>query len=268
MTGQKLDNVDLDEIDSQEESLALRNERICKGELELCPSEFLSDNPVRPLLYTDPHGNEYEYYLQPMVKSVVFILLLELCERFTYYCLQPEYPRYLTSPTFGKLAVSESSATIQVMSSLMYVWPIIMAALADSLTGQFWTAVFCGALYLGALVFFTTQGVPSMFFSQSIPIYFFAWFPMACGGIKALIGTIGANQFHPVIQAAAVSSFYLKFYILVNIGSLTSTIVNIYANYIGVQMWKAFIIPACTFLLGMIIFIAFRGRYVMTKPRR
>jgi hypothetical protein len=47
--------------------------------------EFLSGNPIRPLLSRDVDGNEYYHYLRPMLNAAAFIMLVEGLERFCFF---------------------------------------------------------------------------------------------------------------------------------------------------------------------------------------
>mmetsp|Transcript_29797 Transcript_29797/g.60683 ORF Transcript_29797/g.60683 Transcript_29797/m.60683 type:complete len:142 (-) Transcript_29797:100-525(-) len=60
------------------------------------PQDFLSLDPERPLLHIDEKGNEYKYFLQPMKMSVIFILFVEMLERFSFYGINYTTTAYLT----------------------------------------------------------------------------------------------------------------------------------------------------------------------------
>ena len=60
------------------------------------PEDFLSNDPRRPLLHVDEQGNEYKYFLNPMKMSVIFILLVEMMERFSFYGINYTTTAYLT----------------------------------------------------------------------------------------------------------------------------------------------------------------------------
>ena len=84
-------------------------------QLRYLPSEFLSSSRddatdgsgavhdasttnenFRPLLHVDANGNEYTYYLRPMTTSVMYILLIEIMERFCFYGINYTTTAYLT----------------------------------------------------------------------------------------------------------------------------------------------------------------------------
>jgi POT family proton-dependent oligopeptide transporter len=64
--------------------------------LQHLTADFLSNDDDRPLLHVDGLGNEYTYYLNPMRRSVLFILLVEMLERFSFYGINYTTTAYLT----------------------------------------------------------------------------------------------------------------------------------------------------------------------------
>jgi len=262
-TGNKMSEIRKVEIDSEQDVPNQPNLDEGEGAIDEC---FLSGDPDKPYVYVDSKGNAYHYYKNPLFKSVVFILGLELLERFSYYILQPEHNRYLTNPVFAGMSVTDASATIKLMSSLGYMWPILSAALCDLKLGLFNGILLFALIYAGALAFFTVSGSPDLYQSWMTPLFYYFWFPLGFGGIKSLISVMGANQYHPVIHANQISSFYVRFYVAINVGAFASTAVNIYATTVGDEMWKPFIIPACTFVVGIVVFLVANGRYVKRKP--
>lgn len=59
---------------------------ICQSrQLDVVPKECLSGDQERPLMHVDVSGHKSLYSLQPMKYSVMFILIVELLERFSFY---------------------------------------------------------------------------------------------------------------------------------------------------------------------------------------
>jgi POT family proton-dependent oligopeptide transporter len=65
-------------------------------QLALLPEECLSGNKLRPLRHVTEDGQVYHYALQPMFYSVIFILLVELLERFSFYGVNYTQTSFLT----------------------------------------------------------------------------------------------------------------------------------------------------------------------------
>ena len=56
-----------------------------KDKLSRVPEKYLSDDPKRPLLQINADGSVFKYALNPLLYCVLFILVIELLERFSYY---------------------------------------------------------------------------------------------------------------------------------------------------------------------------------------
>jgi POT family proton-dependent oligopeptide transporter len=65
-------------------------------DLKQLPEECLSGIKHRPLRHVTENGEVYHYSLQPMFFSVVFILLVELLERFSFYGVNYTQTSFLT----------------------------------------------------------------------------------------------------------------------------------------------------------------------------
>merc|ERR1711957_767946 len=82
---------------------------------------------------------------------------------------------------------------------------------------------------------------------------------------KACVNVFGAKQFHPVLQSSLIESYYINFYMCINIGALTGGIVvPIVAQW---NVTVAYFIPVCMLGLGVLLFGAGAGRYVRPKPK-
>ena len=55
-----------------------------KDKLSRVPEKYLSDDPKRPLLQVNADGSVFKYALNPLLYCVLFILVIELLERFSY----------------------------------------------------------------------------------------------------------------------------------------------------------------------------------------
>lgn len=60
------------------------------------PPECLSGDKEKPLRHVDEEGNVFHYALKPMFYSVVFILMVELLERFCFYGVNYTQTAYLS----------------------------------------------------------------------------------------------------------------------------------------------------------------------------
>jgi POT family proton-dependent oligopeptide transporter len=190
-------------------------------QLPSLPDFCLSGNKERPLLHVNEKGDTSTYALQPMFYSVIFILLVELLERFSFYGIQYTQTSYLTgaynhSWNAGMTAVGASSY-VSIATAVAYTMPFVGAYLADSLMGDYFAILF-GALvlYLPGLVVIMLSTVPYLLgdtFNKAALSFglLFLW-PTGTGVVKSIVNVFGAKQFHPLLQSSLIESYYVNFY--------------------------------------------------------
>jgi POT family proton-dependent oligopeptide transporter len=49
--------------------------------------------------------------------------------------------------------------------------------------------------------------------------------PAGTGIVKSIVNVFGAKQFHPLLQSSLIESYYVNFYMCINIGALVGGIV-------------------------------------------
>ena len=80
------------------------------------------------------------------------------------------------------------------------------------------------------------------------------------------MNVFGAKQYHPKLQSDLVESYYISFYIVINVGALLGgVIIPLVAQH---NVAIAYTIPAITLGIGLIIFTLGTPRYVRAKPDR
>lgn len=133
-----------------------------KEELALLPEKYLSDDPQRPL-YLHP----YKYALKPLFYSVLFILIIEGLERFTYYGINTTETAYLigdydedwNANMTDVRAASYTSASV----GIAYTAPFLGGILADGLLGDFWCIILGVAVfYIPGLVLIALTTFPGL----------------------------------------------------------------------------------------------------------
>ena len=263
-------------------------------QLAKLPDDLKSGNPLKPLQYIDEATMEeddsgdvseeyytYQYALQPMTYAVMFILVVELMERFSYYGIVYTETSYLTgsyNPDWnaGFTAVAASSY-VSVSSAIAYTTPFLGSILADSFCGEYYVIVF-GALffYLPAvgLLVMTTIPNPSdddydpddNFNHTALAFALLILWPLGTGTVKACVNVFGAKQFHPLLQSSLIERYYVTFYMCINIGSMIGGIlIPIVAQH---SVTTAYTIPAAGLALGILSFVATSSRFTMTRPSR
>lgn len=151
------------------------------------------------------------------------ILLVELCERLTYYTLAGTQKIYLQNQLLR--SPSTSAAMTSVFSMLCYFWCIPGGLLADSI-GRYKTIVGFGCIYaLGTLlvacaVFDGVQRELGWLFM----IGCFGLIALGTGGIKPNISNFGADQIGDATerQRECQKTFFSLLYLSINIGVLIS----------------------------------------------
>ena len=243
-------------------------------QVKLLPPEFLSGNDERPLKFIDDLEDVMTYALKPMVYSVVIILLVELLERFAFYGVNYTQTSFLTGvydeDWNADLSAITASTYVSVGIAIAYTSPFLGAFLADSFLGEYWTII-VGALcfYLPGLVLIALTTIPHLlgetFNKTALRIGLLGLWPMGTGIVKAVVNVFGAKQFHPLIQSALIESYYVNFYMCINIGALAGgMIVPILCQY---DVTIAYFIPVAMLSLGVLLFILGTPRYVIYKPR-
>ena len=78
--------------------------------------------------------------------------------------------------------------------------------------------------------------------------------PIGTGMVKACVNVFGAKQFHPILQSSLIESYYVNFYMCINVGALTGGIVvPIVAQWNDIV---AYFIPVCILVLVVGLFAA------------
>lgn len=237
------------------------------------PPECKSGDPMRPLFYIDEYNIPHKYHLKPMFYSVIFILLVELLERFSFYGINYTQTSYLTG-VYNKqwnagLASVTASSYVSVSVAIAYTAPFIGAYLADQVLGDYNSILF-GALlfYLPGLFLIALTTVPGLlgdeFNSGALRIGLLCLWPVGTGIVKSIVNIFGAKQYHPLLQSSLIESYYVSFYGCINIGALAGGIlVPILAQ---TNITLAYFIPVIMLSCGVTLFVIGTPRYVRSRP--
>lgn len=237
------------------------------------PEECLSGNKLRPLRHVTEDGQVYTYTLQPMFYSVIFILLVELLERFSFYGVNYTQTSFLTGVynrdwNAGMSSIAASSY-VSISTAVAYTTPFAGAFLADSFLGDYWTVLF-GAFffYIPGLILILLSAVPyalgDEFSTSALALGLLFLWPTGTGIVKSVVNVFGAKQFHPLLQSSLIEAYYVKFYMCINIGALVGGIVvPLVAQH---DIATAYTYPVVMLCLGILLFILGTNRYVKHKP--
>lgn len=250
---------------------------ICQeNQLSLVPQECLSGETKRPLRHVDDEGTVYHYALRPMKHSIPFVLIVELLERFSFYGIYFTLTLFLTG-TYDEdwnagFDSVKAASFVSLSTMVAYSTPFVGALLADSIFGDYKSILFgCLCFYLPGLFCVAASTVPHLFgtskFNQNLVALgtLFLW-PMGTGSIKSIVNVFGAKQFHPLLQSDQIESYYVNFYMCINIGALTGigTIPFVAQRSVATAYFVVFSLLA----VSTLVFIAGTPRYVCSPPSR
>jgi POT family proton-dependent oligopeptide transporter len=204
----------------------------------------------------------------------LFILIVELLERFAFYGLNYTQTLYLTGvynyEWNADMTAVGAASYVSISIAIAYTSPFFGAILADSLLGDYWTII-VGSLgfYLPGLVLVAMTTVPyllgSTFNMAALEGGLLFLWPFGTGVVKSVVNVFGAKQFHPLIQSSLIESYYVNFYMCINIGALAGGILVPIVAQINVTI--AYLIPVVILSLGVAAFLAGTSKYVRSKPR-
>jgi len=162
-----------------------------------------------------------------------------------------------------------ASSYVSISTAVAYTTPFLGALLADNFLGEYMTIlVGCIACYIPGLLLIALTTIPQFlgreFNRSAINWGLLALWPMGTGMVKACVNVFGAKQFHPILQSSFIESYYVNFYMCINIGALTGGIVvPVVAQW---NVTVAYFIPVCVLGIGVACFVAGTGRYVRPRP--
>lgn len=212
------------------------------------------------------------YSPNPLLYSVFYILLIEALERFSYYGLVYTLAPFLTGVydadwNAGMTGV-QASAIVAASTAIAFTAPFLGAWLADGILGDYWV-IFGGTLvmYIPGCLLIAMSTVPGLlgntFNVTALLIGLLCFYPVGAGTIKSVVNIFGAKQFHPVLQKHQISSYYVSFYMAINLGALCGGI--LVSTLAQSNVTLAYFTPVAMLCLGLMVFAAGTQRYVITK---
>lgn len=269
-----MNSITLDPEQACEGESSLPDNVATKADLEIVPREYLNEEDERrPIKYSDKNGSTYTYALKPMLYSVIFILIVECLERFSYYGIDFTQTAFLTgvynANWNANLTAAEASSMTSLSVAIAYSSPFLGAALADGLLGEFWNIIIgTSVLYIPGIVLIALTTIPYLlgptFNISVLSAGLFVLFPLGTGFIKSCVNVFGAKQFHPILQSAMIERYYVNFYLVINIGALVGgLLIPVIAQF---NVTAAYFIPAGTMATALVAFLSGASRYVRTKP--
>ncbi|KAG9151836.1 hypothetical protein Leryth_002108 [Lithospermum erythrorhizon] len=187
-------------------------------------------------------------------RSAIFIIFVEVAERFAYYGVAGNLISYLTKKLHQPIATA--AINVNVWQGVSAIFPILGGIFADSYLGRFKTILISSLIYFLGLVLLTItvtiipEHREALFF---ISIYILA---IGEGGHKPCVQTFAADQFNEELpeEKEAKSSFFNWWYVGIVCGSTTAVLVIIYVQeYIS---WGiSFAVLAAAVAIALVIFL-------------
>jgi len=229
------------------------------------------------------------------------IAFCELCERFSWYGTTILYTNYIQQPLpegsrtgaggadgqSGALDYGQQASTgISLFNSFWaYVMPLFGAYLADAHLGRYKTIHVAIIASIVAHIILCISAIPSVLSNPNgaMAAFVIGMFTLGVGTgcFKANVGPMLAEQVtdtrlrvdtmaktgERVIVDPAVTNtrVFLYFYMMINIGSVTSQISMVYVEkYVG--FWLAYLIPTVLFFCAPVVLAVFKKRYRLSPP--
>ncbi|CAO3595156.1 unnamed protein product [Absidia cylindrospora] len=225
--------------------------------------------------------------------SAYLVILIELCERFTYYGLSGPFQNYIqndptyTFPADRPGAMGKGQQTATALTTFFQFWcyitPIIGAVIADQWLGKYKTIVLFACVYMVGLVILTATASPAAIISgATFPGYIVSIIIIGfgTGGIKANVSPLVAEQYRSkaayvktlkngkrviVTPQATYQKIFNMFYWSINVGGLSAIATTELEKNVG--FWAAFLLPTCMFVPCIIVVVLGRKQYVSEPPR-
>ncbi|KAL0091235.1 POT family-domain-containing protein [Phycomyces blakesleeanus] len=226
-------------------------------------------------------------------KSAYLVILVEFCERFTYYGLSGpfqnyiQYPQPESYPADQPGAMGKGQQTATALTTFFQFWcyitPIFGAIVADQYWGKYKTILVFACIYMVGLIILTLTSIPpALDNNSSFPGYVVAIIiiGLGTGGIKSNVSPLVAEQYRSrspfvktlkngrrviVTPQATYQKIFNMFYWGINIGSLSAIATTELEKNVG--FWPAFLLPTLMFIPCIIVVLLGRNKYVQNPPR-
>jgi len=221
----------------------------------------------------------------PWPPACLLILLVELCERMTYYAVTNSIPSYMSQLLRFSTPLVNGLSNGFIFTA--YGSAILGGVMADSRWGKFKTIARFGALYFGGLSLLLLSSLPSSYddfpcsataTSKGLFVLSLACIGVGTGGIKSNVSTLIADQL-PDAEAAQVESLFRYFYLAINVGSLVGQFVAPLLHHGGPQCdsyqvdgwggsryYFSFLFTLASFALGLLVFVGGERLYIVHAP--
>ncbi|CAH9085216.1 unnamed protein product [Cuscuta epithymum] len=198
-------------------------------------------------------------------KSAIFIIFVEMAERFSYYGIAGNLITYLTT-VLGQ-PTATAARNVNTFQGVSAVFPIFGAFVADSYAGRFKTIVVSNVIYILGLILLVVASTPS--FRHHGWLFFVALYLISVGegGHKPCVQAFAADQFPEEFpeEKEVKSSFFNWWYLGIVVGATLAVLVVIYVeDFVGWTVGYG-ILTAAT-VLALVVFLVGSRTYCKEAP--
>ncbi|BFG20442.1 hypothetical protein CerSpe_067160 [Prunus speciosa] len=187
--------------------------------------------------------------------AAIFIIFVELAERFAFFGLAGNLIMYLTNELHQPTAMAAKNVNLWMGVSSLF--PLVGAVVADSYLGRFKTIIFSSSIYLmGMVLLCLSVSVVPPHYREAI--FFVSLYILAVGegGHKPCVQTFAADQFDEDSEEErkAKSSFFNWWYLAIVIAGTVASLVVIYIQD-NVSWVIGYGVLAAVIAAGIILFL-------------
>ncbi|KAF7099732.1 hypothetical protein CFC21_101331 [Triticum aestivum] len=211
--------------------------------------------------------------------AAMFVLVVEIAERFAYNGVSANLISYLTGPLAESTATA--AAAINAWSGVAMMLPLLVACVADAWLGRFRTIVLASILFVVSLGMLTLSSALPAFHSDGcssftalslacspspvqVTIFYVSLYMVALAeaGHKPCSQAFGADQFdqHHPKESVSRSSFFNWWFLGMCSGTAATTMVSSYIQD-NIGWGLGFGIPCLIMLFALAIFLLGTRRY-------
>ena len=219
-------------------------------------------------LAPDPSLLAWRARRRTLLLSSGLILSSELCERLAYYSLSTNLVSRLETLGLGPGA---ASSAVTAWQGAAYLVTVPGAWLADAVVGRFWVILGGSLVYQIGLA--AVVAVTALKGNAAALLGALAVCALGTGGIKASVGSFGADQFDlsspeaDPREARALARYFNFFYFSINLGAFVASTVVVWVQE-EVSWTAGYGVPAAAFALSFALFLAGARLYVRVPPKK
>ncbi|XP_074280596.1 protein NRT1/ PTR FAMILY 5.4-like [Silene latifolia] len=200
-------------------------------------------------------------------KSAIFIIFVEMAERFAYNGIAGNLIMYLT--TVMKQPLARAAKNVNSWNGVSSIALFVGAFFADSYLGRFKTTLISSTIFLLGLILMTISTSSQIPHDLAAPLFFTALYITAFGegGHKPCVQTFAADQFDEDTpeQKKSKSSFFNWWFLGICIGGMTAVVIIIYVED-NISWTIGFSIPTVSVGLALLVFLIGGRTYRKQRP--